>query len=130
MTQKTNKILAFSLQLGLIFIVAFPFHAFIQHQNDIDYFQHLLIPSYLINYLMVVMSFAMLIFLQKKYTNSLGFLFLGGSFVKFAVFLIFFSPYYKQDNEIETAEFFAFFLPYSLGLTLETMRLVKILNRA
>lgn len=130
MTQKTNKILSFTFQLSLIFIVAFPIQAFLQHQFGLDYFQHLLIPSYLANFLLVVLSFTMLILLQKKYTNSLGFLFLGGSFVKFAVFFIFFSPHYKQDNEIETAEFLAFFLPYSLALTLETIRLVKILNKA
>lgn len=130
MTQIRNKIVAFSLKLLLILAIAFPVHAYCQSALGLAYFHNLLIESYLANYILVVVSYSVLLKLQKKYTNSLGFIFMGGSFVKFAVFFIFFNPYYKSDEDIQTVEFLAFFIPYGLAIILETISLVRLLNKA
>jgi hypothetical protein len=125
-----NKIVTFSIKLLILLAIVFPIHAYVQNFYGQNYFGNILIGSYLTNYILVVLSFILLIKLQKKYTNSLGFIFMGGSLVKFAVFLVFFNPHYKLDGAIYVAEFSAFFVPYGIGLTIETISLVRLLNRA
>ncbi len=124
-----NKFLSFSLKLFITFAVLFPIHVFIQKQLGYNYFEHLITESYIANFLLVALSFFILLFFKKKYASSMGFLFLGGFFLKLLVFFVFFSPYYRADNRIENAEFLAFFIPYALALTLETISLVRILNK-
>ena len=61
--------------------------------------------------------------------TQLGFLFMVGSALKFAVFFIVFQPIYKQDGEVSSLEFLAFFIPYTLCLIFETFSLSKLLNK-
>lgn len=123
-----NKYFSFTLKLFVVFALLFPIHVFVQKQFGYAYFEHLIIESYLANFSLVLLSFFALLYLKKKFASSLGFLFLGGFFIKLIVFFIFFSPDYKSDDQIETAEFLAFFIPYAFALTLETISLVRILN--
>jgi len=51
-----------------------------------------------------------------------------GSFLKFAVFFIFFYPSYHSDGTISRLEFMAFFIPYIYALLIETLALIKLLN--
>lgn len=51
-----------------------------------------------------------------------------GSFVKFAVFLIWFYPIFKLDGHIDKLEFATFFVPYLVSLLFETRKLSTILN--
>ena len=66
---------------------------------------------------------------KEKGSHSLGYLFLAGFFLKIAVFMIFFNPHYKADDEIIPEEFFAFFVSYAVCLAYETKIIVKILNQ-
>ena len=125
-----NKSFSFFLKLLIVFAVFFPIHVFIQKSQGFEPFAYLIIESYIANFILVLISFFALIQLQKKYASSLGFFFLGGFFLKLIVFFIFFNPSYKADNEIERVEFLAFFIPYATSLTLETVSLIRILNRA
>lgn len=125
-----SRYFSFSLKLFVAFAILFPIHSLTQEKAGYGYFEHLITESYLANYSLVLLSFFALLYLQKRFASSLGFLFLGGFFIKLIVFFIFFSPYYKSDDQIETAEFLAFFVPYALALTLETISLVRILNKA
>jgi hypothetical protein len=125
-----KNVFSFSLKLLIVLVIAFPVHAFVQNVSGLDFFDNLIIESYLSNFVLVVISYAVLFKLQVKYTNSLGFIFMGGSFVKFTVFFIFFNPHYKLDNEVEVSEFLGFFVPYSIALSIETISLVRFLNKA
>lgn len=64
------------------------------------------------------------------YINNLksyiGFLFMFGSLLKFAVFFIWFYPILQLDGNTKGPEFSLFFIPYLVGLLLETMALTKI----
>ena len=128
--KKTIKpLFRFSSSLLLGLIVVFGIHALISRFLDVSIFEHLLIPSYWVNYLLVVFTFAILIALKNRKSQSLGFVFLGGFFVKIAVFLIFFKPIFLADGEIATVEFVSFFTPYAVCLAYETYILVTILNK-
>tara|TARA_B110000093_G_scaffold140198_1_gene150712 strand:- start:2625 stop:2966 length:342 start_codon:yes stop_codon:yes gene_type:complete len=108
--------LAFTLHLVLLQIAGLPL------------FENKVVASYMINTLLTISIFFGLYRLKEKYSSQIGFLFLGSSFLKFAVFFIVFYGAYKANGNIDTLEFLAFFTPYSLCLVLETIYLSKWLN--
>ncbi|MDG2195146.1 MAG: hypothetical protein P8K77_09955 [Polaribacter sp.] len=130
--KKTNNAqktaLYFFLQLMGALGVVFLAHLFFLSANHLPLFNDKIIVTYIINFLLAVVIFLSLFFLRKKYNDQLGFLFLFGSFFKFVVFFIFFLPIYKADGNISRLEFFAFFVPYTVCLIIETVSLIKLLN--
>ena len=67
--------------------------------------------------------------LKETQAQSLGFLFMFGSALKFIFFFIFLYPIYKSDGVLTKIEFFTFFIPYAVSLIHETIYLVRILNQ-
>src|SRR5690606_7251490 len=108
--------------------VVFAAHIGILHALALPLFQDKIIVSYIVNGAMAIVIVLVLYMLRKKYKHQLGFLFLGGSLLKFAVFFIFFYPYFHADDILSRTEFFSFFVPYAASLTLETIFLSKMLN--
>ena len=128
--KKTIKpLLRFSISLLLGLVVVFGINSLISDYLGISIYDHLMITSYWVNFLLVVFTFAILITLKNRKSQSLGFVFLGGFFIKIAVFLIFFKPIFLTDGEITTVEFVSFFTPYAVCLAYETYILVTILNK-
>ncbi len=117
---------AFVLSISLFFV--FFIHTSVLYQLDLPIFDHLIIWSYLINFFLALIIYATLFYFRRKYHDQLGFLFMFGSMLKFAVFFIFFYPVYKADDQLETIEFTTFFVPYVICLILETLGLIKILK--
>jgi hypothetical protein len=124
-----NPFISFSIKVILLLVVAFGIHLGVLKFLNLPLFENKIIASYIINLTLVIVVFGVLYLLKDKYTSQLGFLFLTGSFLKFAVFFIVFYPFYKEDGEITKLEFAAFFVPYVLGLILETVSLSKWLNK-
>lgn len=112
----------------LLLLVVFAAHVGILHALELPLFQDKIIVSYIVNGAMAIIIVLVLYMLRKKYKHQLGFLFLGGSLLKFAVFFIFFYPYFHADDILSRTEFFSFFVPYAASLTLETIFLSKMLN--
>jgi len=123
-----KTVLFFFLQLIVGLGAVFLLHLFFLNSNHFPIFNDKIIVAYATNFLLAVIIFFSLFFLRKKYNDQLGFLFLFGSFLKFTVFFIFFSPAYKADGNISRLEFFAFFVPYAICLVVETVSLIKLLN--
>ncbi|WP_347923189.1 hypothetical protein [Pontimicrobium sp. SW4] len=96
---------------------------------DKPLFENKIVLSYIINLALAVTIFGILYKYRERFKSQIGFLFLAGSFVKFAVFFMVFYPLYKADNDISSLEFAAFFTPYAICLILETSSLVKWLNK-
>ncbi|MGB5395022.1 MAG: DUF6168 family protein [Lutimonas sp.] len=117
---------AFVLSISLFFV--FFVHTSVLFQLDLPIFDHLILWSYLINFFLALIIYASLFHYRKKYHDQLGFLYMFGSLLKFAVFFIFFYPVYKADQQLETIEFTTFFIPYLICLILETTGLIKILK--
>lgn len=103
------------------------------HTELLSYTGHLpyanmIIEGYYINVILAIIIVSILGFLQRKFSDQLGFLFMAGSLLKFAAFFIFFSSHFKADGEISRLEFLSFFVPYLFCLLLETLAVVSVLN--
>jgi dolichyl-phosphate-mannose--protein O-mannosyl transferase len=92
-------------------------------------FANQIVWAYAANIALAALILGYLLKAPAKYQNSLGFLFMLGSFLKFAIFFLFFAPLYKSDGRIDNYEFSTFFVPYVLCLILETTLLINKLNR-
>lgn len=124
----SNPFLSFSVKALVLLVIVFCVHIGVLKTLELPLFENRIVLSYIINLILVIVVFGILYLLKKKYKSQLGFLFLAGSFLKFAVFFIAFYPFYKLDNHISRLEFAAFFVPYAFGLVLETVSLSKWLN--
>ena len=124
----TNPFLSFVAKITLILVLAFAVHlGFLKAFNQ-PLFENKIVLSYSVNLAMVIGVFGLLFVLKNKFKSQLGFLFLAGSLLKFAIFFIVFNPSYRADGVITKLEFAAFFAPYALGLVFETFSLSKWLN--
>lgn len=130
MTEILKPSINFSFRLLAILVVLYLIHELTHYLLGVDFGADLIQEAYWSNYLMVVITYFALMFAKQKNDQTVGFIFLGGFFFKLVIFMIFFNPLYKLDNEIKTVEFFAFFTPYSICLALETISLVRWLNRS
>jgi hypothetical protein len=128
--KKDRLPLLFSKTLFAVMALVFLLHYFILKSFGAAPFNDLMAPAYVINFLLAVGIFIGLYSARKKLKNALGFLFMGGSLVKFAIFFIIFYPVYRADGEIQKMEFAAFFIPYLTSLILETYFASKMLNQA
>lgn len=118
----------FIILLTTIVTAVFILHILVLNYSNLPPFDNKIFLAYLLNYLLALGIYFLLYFYRIKLKNQLGFLFMGGSFLKFILFFIFFYPSYKSDGNINTLEFFSFFLPYLICLTIETSALVKLLK--
>lgn len=124
-----KALIRFSLTTILILSIAFLLHVLVLNMMEFSSFDNQIVLSYIINTVLAIIIFALLFFLKEKYKSQLGFLFMAGSALKFAIFFIVFQPIYKQDGEVSTLEFSAFFAPYVICLIFETFSLSKLLNK-
>lgn len=124
-----NPFLSFTIKTTTLLAVVFCIHIGILKLMELPLWDNKILLSYTVNLLLVVFIFGALYLLRQKFKAQLGFVFLFGSFLKFAVFFVVFYPFYKHDNDISKLEFAAFFVPYALGLTVETFSLTKWLNK-
>ncbi|MDG1374036.1 MAG: DUF6168 family protein [Flavobacteriaceae bacterium] len=123
-----HPIVSFSSRLILLVSLVFGLHLFLLQSKGLPLFENKILASYIINTFLTIGIVFLLFKLKEKYTNQIGFLFLGSSFIKFLTFFVVFYGAYKADGSIKTLEFLAFFIPYSLCLILETTYLSKWLN--
>jgi hypothetical protein len=131
MTKKNSiqkVIVHFFTQLIIGLLLVFFIHRYVLEAKDLSIYENKIILAYFINGLLAIVIFLVLFFLRKKQRDQLGFLFMFGSFLKFALFFIFFYPSYNADGETTRLEFMAFFIPYLFSLLVETMSLIKLLN--
>lgn len=125
----SNPFFSFSTKATVLLVAVFCIHIAILRFFDFPLFENRIISAYVVNLILIISIFGILYLLKEKYKTQLGFLFLVGSLLKFAVFFIIFYPFYKYDGIITKFEFASFFVPYVLGLILETISLSKWLNR-
>ncbi len=108
---------AFGLHLVLLAILGKPL------------FEHQIVLAYISNTALALFILIGLLKVRVAFQSSLGFLFLGSSFLKFGLFFALFYPVYSADGDVDRSEFFTFFIPYSVCLVFETLALVKVLSQ-
>jgi hypothetical protein len=116
-------------QLFLLLVVVFLIHIGILNFLGLPLFENKIILSYVINFLLAAIIFTVIYRLKETQKDNLGFLFIGGSFIKFLVFFLLFYPFFKLDGNIDKLEFSSFFVPYIVCLVIETTSLSKFLNK-
>lgn len=118
----------FSFLLMGLLVVAFSVHIWFRGLMEMPILGDFLISCYILNFLVAFGIVALLQAFKEKLKYQIGFLYLGGSLIKFLVFFLFLYPEFKADGKIQTSEFAAFFVPYVLSLVLETIFLSKMLR--
>ncbi|MEI6865240.1 DUF6168 family protein [Flavicella sp.] len=124
----SKKIALFSVRLIVLMSVIFYIHTNLLSYNGYLAYDNMIIEGYYVNVILAIIIVSFLTFLKKKYNDQLGFLFMAGSMLKFAVFFVFFLPHFRADGEISRLEFLSFFVPYVFCLLLETLGVVRVLN--
>ena len=119
----------FSSGLVIVLSVVFAIHVFVLKQFDLPLFENRIIEAYVINSVLAILIYLSLYYLKNKMAEQLGFLYMGGSFIKFLFFFIFFYPFYKQDGGLDSLEFAAFFVPYVISLIFETFGVIEFLKK-
>lgn len=124
-----NLFIQFIVLLSFIILIAFAIHLIVLNNKGLPVFDNKIILAYSLNYAMAIGIYLLLYTFRIKLKHQLGFLFMGGSLLKFLLFFIFFYTSYKSDGSINSLEFTAFFIPYTLCLIIETYSLVRLLQR-
>lgn len=119
----------FSSKLILTLALAFGIHILILNVLALPLFDNKIVLAYIINGVLAILIYGFLLKMKEKHPNQIGFLFIAGSLLKFALFFIVFYGAYKADGSMSKLEFAAFFVPYLLCLILETFSLAKWLNK-
>lgn len=118
------------LSLLLILLLVFGLHAGLVLSEGESLNKNLLWQAYLFNLLAAEIILSIMLRLAKKQKDHLGFIFMGGSLLKFLAFFLVFYPEYKADGETQSEEFIAFFVPYFSALSFKSFILLKSLNQA
>lgn len=122
------KTLKFLSTLLLALTITFGIHIGILWLLDLPLFSDNILLSYGVNFLLAIFIYLIIQQTLKKNGAHAGFIFMAGSGVKFLVFFLVFYPLYEADNIMQTTEFAAFFIPYTVCLVLEVAYLSKQLN--
>ena len=126
---KINPIVQFLIVLTLSLGFAFLLHITVLNAKGLPQFDNLIVLSYVVNSILAAIIFIALYIFRGKLKNQIGFLFMGGSFLKFIFFFLLFYPAYKMDGEMSRLEFAAFFIPYGISLVIETVFTAKMLKK-
>ncbi|MBL4663773.1 MAG: hypothetical protein JKY22_09540 [Flavobacteriaceae bacterium] len=123
-----SKSIKFLTALLGTLLVVFGIHLLVLDGMEKQLFAHKIVLAYVVNFALA----AIILFLVqrniKPNSAQAGFIFFGGSLLKFVVFFLVFLPSYKKNGSMETIEFITFFVPYVVCLILEVYFLSKKLN--
>ncbi len=123
------KTTSFYLQLTLYILLTFIIHLGILFLLDKPIFDNKIIESYLINIFTAFLLYYIIDRHKARFKDNIGFIFMLSSYIKFGLFFIFIYPYFDKNSTDLTIEFVTFFTPYSVCLIVETMALIKLLNK-
>jgi hypothetical protein len=124
-----HPVIGFGVKLSLLLMVVFGLQLAILYNLEKPLLADRIVLAYGLNFLLALIIFWTINQYKTRFKQALGFLFMAGSLLKFIVFFLFFYPFYKADELIQTTEFLAFFVPYAVSLIAETTVSVKLLNR-
>ena len=125
---QNTLLFTFYLSLVLLSLLVFCLHLLILYLFGFPLLDHMIVLAYLLNVVLALIIFSVLYWFREKWRDQIGFLFLGGSMLKFLFFFLVFYPFYNTDGNMESLEFTTFFVPYLLCLLLETFFTARMLN--
>ena len=84
---------------------------------------------YGLNYVLATIIFFGVVVTYKKNAMLVGFVFMGGSVLKFTVFFLLIYPNFKGDGFVGHDELSLFFVPYLISLFAMTYAASRVLQR-
>lgn len=111
----------FTTYLGLVLLLVFGIHILFATPAD-------LFLAYGFNYLITIASFLWLLIRSKNKSETLGFVFMSISGIKFLFFFLLYKPLSIPVIE-KKALFLSFFVPYAICSIYEVYTLVKLLTQ-
>lgn len=124
-----NVFVKFLIVLVSILGLAFFINITVLEEGGQPKYESKIVLSYLVNGILAVSIFLALYFVRNKLKNSIGFLFMAGSLLKFLFFFVLFYPAYNLDGDMSKLEFSAFFIPYVICLIIETVFTALMLQK-
>jgi hypothetical protein len=82
------------------------------------------------NFVLAVLIFWAVLVTYKKNAMLVGFVFMGGSILKFGIFFLLIYPDFKADGLVGRDELSLFFVPYLISLFSMTYAASRVLQRA
>ena len=124
-----KSFLYFITLLLFVMLITFFIHSYSQHFLGIGFFEKNLLLNYSFNFLLTSLFYFVLLKFKEKNSPHLGYVFLFSSMLKFLLFFIFIKPLFNGVSGLRSAEFIAFFIPYTTSLFLEIYLLVRLINK-
>jgi len=84
---------------------------------------------YLFNVITTILIYSVLIYINKNFSTYTGFTFLGLSFFKMMVAVVFLIPLIKAHVKDPIIDLGAFFIPYFLFLVFEVYFAIRLINK-
>ena len=112
--------------LGVTYIV----HLQVFSLKGVSGFNDQVLGFYIMNLLMSLATGIGIIYLSLPKSEITGFVFMGGSLLKFASFFILFYGQLSTESEIRKIQFISFYVPYALSLAIEVWYLIRHLNKS
>jgi len=85
---------------------------------------------YVVNFVLAILIFWAVLATYKKNAMIVGFVFMGGSILKFGFFFLLIYPELKSDGLLGRDELSLFFVPYLISLFTMTYAASRVLQRA
>ena len=85
---------------------------------------------YAVNFVLAILIFWAVLATYKKNAMLVGFVFMGGSILKFGFFFLLIYPDFKADGLVGRDELSLFFVPYLISLFTMTYAASRVLQRA
>ncbi len=126
----SKQLIRFAIILLFFMGIALALHLAVLHFKKLSLSIDLLTVTYLFNYILTIIFFGLLLFFHKRRSDQLGFIFMFSSFAKFLLFFAILNPILQSPEISKSFSFWAFFVPYSISLTIESVTLVRILKHA
>ncbi|WP_411556564.1 DUF6168 family protein [Lutibacter sp. TH_r2] len=107
---------------------------FLQNFIINNYFKHLTFAFttfaiYSFHFTITVFLYLILLGISKLNADKLGFAFMYGTILKMAACILFFLFFPNKNLTAKNVDIFAFFIPYFLFLTIETVFTIKLLSQ-
>jgi hypothetical protein len=120
----------FSFTIFVISVILF----FIQNYSISVFFKNISFfyatwSIYVFHFILTLISYGFLLFVNKTFADKTGFAFMGFSLLKMLAAVVFLIPLLQSDVVSKIPDVSAFFIPYFLFLFIETFFAVKLLNK-
>lgn len=122
-----RQIFKFSLLLLFCAVASYFLHIYLFTRFFSEGSEEFINFSYKFNFGITFLFTSSIILISQRLKDQLGFIFLGSSFVKIAIFLVLMKT---SDFEIDKADFLHFFVPYFLCMVLEITCVSRLLKAA